>query len=287
MSHRLLLVHPHPDDESIACGGLAARSVAAGHDVTIVTCTGGEEGDNQSGIDLGGRDMTDVRREEMAAAIEVLGDPAHRWLGYRDSGMDGEPSNDHPDAFHGADLDEAGGRLATIVRELRPEVIVSDDEHGTYGHPDHIKAHHVTARAVALAADEGFDDGRPPWRVAKRYVFTRSRDRMWRLHEALVDAGLPSPFGDDDDPPSGPDELAFGSPGEIVTTVVDVEDVLEVKRRAMAAHRSQIGEDSFFLNTPPSLEEEAFAIEEYVLLDGELAPADDGLEHDVFAGLSA
>jgi len=133
--HRLLCVHPHPDDESIACGGLIARSVAAGHAVHVVTCTGGEQGENQSGIDLGGRDMGEVRHQEMAAAITALGGPRHHWLGYRDSGMVGEPGNDHPEAFHGAALDEAAGRLARIVRAVRPHVVVSDDEQGTYGHP--------------------------------------------------------------------------------------------------------------------------------------------------------
>jgi N-acetyl-1-D-myo-inositol-2-amino-2-deoxy-alpha-D-glucopyranoside deacetylase len=285
LPHRLLLVHPHPDDESIACGGVAARAVADGHHVTIVTCTGGEEGENQAGIDLGGRDMASVRRDEMEAALAVLDVDDHRWLGYRDSGMAGEPSNDHPGSFHGAELDEAAGRLASIVREVRPDVVVSDDENGTYGHPDHVKAHHVTERAVALAADEGFVDGRPPWRVPKRYVVTLSRGRMWRMHTMLLAAGLPSPFEGDHGTPEGPDDLPFGTDDGAVTTVVDVAPFLTTKRDAMAAHRSQVGQESFFLNTPSDLAEDAFAEEEFVLVEGEAVPGEDGTEHDLFAGL--
>ena len=286
MPHRLLCVHPHPDDESIACGGLIARSLTDGHEVHVVTCTGGEEGENQAGIDLGGRDMADVRRDEMAAALTALGDPAHTWLGYRDSGMAGEPSNDHPDAFHGADTDEAAGRLAAVIRRVRPDVVVSDDEQGTYGHPDHVKANRVTVRAVELAADPdwagaGADE---PWSVPKRYVHTITRTRLLEMHRAIVAFGLASPFGEDEI--TSPDDLEFGAAEGEVTTVVDVSDVMERKRAAMAAHRSQIGEESFFLNVPGDLAEDVFGTEEYVLREGDLGTGDLP-EPSVFAGLSA
>lgn len=283
--HRLLCVHPHPDDESIACGGLIARSVRDGHDVHVVTCTGGEEGENQSGIDLGGLDMGAVRRREMGDAIAALGRdgrvPTHHWLGYRDSGMVGEASNEHPDAFHGADLDEAAGRLARLLRALRPHVLVSDDERGTYGHPDHVKANRVAARAVELAADPGWEaDLGDPWRVAKRYVSVLSKRRIFEFQQVLAAAGLPTPFGDDI---AAPEDLEFGVDEGEVTTVVDVSDVLDAKRAAMAAHRSQIGPDSFFLNTPPGVVEDLFQVEEFALREGE--PGGDQPERDVFAGL--
>ena len=289
MPHRLLCVHPHPDDESIACGGLIARAVREGHDVHVVTCTGGEEGENQSGIDLAGRDMGDVRRGEMADAIEALGHdgraPTHHWLGFRDSGMAGEPSNEHPEAFHGADLDEAAGRLARLVRQVRPDVLVSDDERGTYGHPDHVKANRVAVRAVALAADPTWESGSgPPWRVPKRYVSVLSRRRIFAFQQVLAEAGLPTPFGDGIE---APEDLEFGVDDDEVTTVVDVADVLDAKRAAMAAHRSQIGPDSFFLNTPPGVVEDLFAVEEFALRQGSTgADGDAGRERDVFAGLS-
>lgn len=285
MPHRLLCVHPHPDDESIACGGLIARSVAAGHDVHVVTCTGGEEGENQSGIDLGGRDMGEVRLEEMADAITALGSPAHHWLGYRDSGMVGEQSNEHPDAFHGADLDEAAGRLAAIIRAVRPHVVVSDDEQGTYGHPDHVKGNRVTVRAVELAADAAWDgDADDPWAVPKRYVHVLPRTRLFKIHQTLVAADLASPFGEQ--AIESPDDLAFGASDDEVTAAIDVRDVLASKRAAMAAHRSQIGEESFFLNVPDGLAETLFGVEEFALRAGEPGTAELP-ERDVFEGLSA
>jgi N-acetyl-1-D-myo-inositol-2-amino-2-deoxy-alpha-D-glucopyranoside deacetylase len=228
--------------------------------------------------------MVDVRRVEMADAMAALGGPQHHWLGYRDSGMMGEPSNEHADAFHGAELDEAAGRLARIVRTVRPHVVVSDDELGTYGHPDHIKAYAVTARAVELAADPAWEPAADPvWRVPKRYVHTIPRGRMFAIVQAMAAAGLPSPFGDADI--TSPADLPFGSDDDAVTTLIDVTDVLERKQAAMAAHRSQIGEESFFLNTPAGLGSEIFGREAFVLLDGVAAPDDDGLEHDVFAGV--
>jgi N-acetyl-1-D-myo-inositol-2-amino-2-deoxy-alpha-D-glucopyranoside deacetylase len=278
----LLCVHPHPDDESIACGGVLARAVDQGVRTVVVTCTGGEEGENLAGIDLGARPLADHRRGELADALVALGVPTHHWLGYRDSGMAGSAANDHPDCFHGADLEEAAGRLAAILRAERPAVVVSDDEHGTYGHPDHIKAHRVTVRAVALAADPQAPIAGAPWRVAKRYVHTLPKGHLLATHQHLLAAGLPSPFGSEPIPTL--DEVPLGTPDEEVTTVVDVAAWLDRKRSAMAAHRSQIGPDSFFLNTPTDLVERAFATEAFVLEDGRLG-VEDGIEGDLFAGL--
>ncbi len=261
---RLLFVHPHPDDEAIACGGVIARYTAAGHDVTVVTCTGGEEGENQAGIDLAGQEMGAVRRVEMADAITALGGPRHIWLGYRDSGMVDTSANGHPDSFHAADLEVASRRLAVIIRQLRPEVVVSDDEHGTYGHPDHVKANRVTDRAIALAADPDADLPGHPTVVAKRYVHTLGRGRVWAGHQAMMAAGMPSPFGDAEI--SGPEDLPFGTPDELVTTSIDTVGFLEQKQAAMAAHRSQIGPDSFFLNIPPEMAGGMFGLEQFVRL---------------------
>ncbi|MTV26563.1 N-acetyl-1-D-myo-inositol-2-amino-2-deoxy-alpha-D-glucopyranoside deacetylase [Nitriliruptoraceae bacterium ZYF776] len=279
----LLCVHPHPDDESIACGGVLARAVAEGHRAVVVTCTGGEEGENLAGIDLGDEDLTSHRRRELADALAALGVTEHHRLGYRDSGMVGAAANDHPDSFHTADLEQAAHRLAAIVREVRPDVVVSDDEQGTYGHPDHVKAHAVTTRAVALAADPVADVAGVPWQVHKRYVHSLARSRVLASHRALLEAGLASPFGDA--PIDDPADLPFGTDDELITTSVDVRPWFAAKRAAMAAHRSQIGEDSFFLNTPDELTTDAFGEEDFVLLAGTVAPGPDGLETDLFAGL--
>jgi N-acetyl-1-D-myo-inositol-2-amino-2-deoxy-alpha-D-glucopyranoside deacetylase len=281
----LLCVHPHPDDESIACGGVLARASASGARTVVVTCTGGEAGENLAGIDLGGEDLATHRRREMADAIAALGVAEHIWLGYRDSGMVGTADNDHPGSFHAADVDAAAARLAATVRRVRPDVVVSDDERGTYGHPDHVKAHRVTVRAVALAADPSADVPGDPWQVPKRYVHTLTRSRLWAAHRGLTDAGLPSPFGDAE--VTSADALPFGTPDHLVTTVVDVGAWLPRKRDALLAHRSQIGAESFFLNTPAELADELFGTEEFVLEEGTPGVSDGEVEDDLFAGLSA
>ncbi len=281
-SPTLLCVHPHPDDESIACGGVLARAVDTGIRAVVVTCTGGEEGENQSGIDLGDDPLPVHRRREMAAALDALGIHHHHWLGYRDSGMVDTAANGHPDSFHRADLDEAASRLAAIIRAERPQVVVSDDHTGTYGHPDHVKAHQVTVRAVTLAADPDAEVAGAPWRVAKRYVHTMGGRQLLAAHRALLDAGLPSPFGEE--PVDDPAVLPFGTPDEDITTEVDVVPWLAHKRAAMAAHRSQIGPDSFFLNVPEDLAATFFGTEQFVLEEGELGPQRP--EDDLFAGLA-
>lgn len=280
MSRALLSVHPHPDDETIACGGVLARYVDEGVRVKVVTCTEGEEGDNLAGIDLGDEEMTSVRQRELAAALDALGVREHEFLGYRDSGMAGEPANEHEDSFHRADLDEAAGRLAAVIRHHRPHVVISDDEEGTYGHPDHIKAFQVTERAVELAADPAAlpDDG-PPWQVPKRYVHALPRSRMFAFHERMLSEGLASPFGDE--PIGDESDLSFGVPDDRITTAVDVGPWLVRKREALRAHASQIGPESFFLNLPDDVALEMFGTEHYVRLRG---PGPDD-ETDLFAGL--
>lgn len=281
----LLAVHPHPDDESIACGGVLALAADAGHRVAVVTCTAGEEGENLAGIELGEQDLISHRRRELADALRVLGVDDHTWLGYRDSGMVGTAANAHPDAFCRADLYEAAGRLARLIRRFRPDVVVSDGPDGTYGHPDHIQAHRVTERAVVLAADPWWhtpDDG-DPWQVTKRYVTALSRERIFALHQRLLEEGLASPFGEGA-PPASAAELPVGVWDRDVTTRVDIRPVLDRKRAAMAAHRSQIGADSFFLNLPDDLASEIFAEEQFVLTSG--APGGEP-ERSLFAGLAS
>jgi N-acetyl-1-D-myo-inositol-2-amino-2-deoxy-alpha-D-glucopyranoside deacetylase len=282
VTHTLLCVHPHPDDESIACGGVLARTVASGARAVVVTCTGGEEGDNLAGIDLGEEELVSHRRRELADALAALGVRDHHPLGFRDSGMLDTPGNDHPDSFHRADLEVAGLRLAAIIRAERPDVVVSDDENGTYGHPDHIKANRVTIRAVELAADPSAPLDGDPWQIAKRYVHTLGRGRLLTAHEAWLDAGLPSPFGEG--PIEDEQDVPFGVPDERVTTEIDVAAFLDAKRAALAAHRSQIGADSFFLNTPPEFIGGFFGIEQFILEFGELGGV--GLEDDLFAGIA-
>ena len=280
MTPALLAVHPHPDDETIACGGVLARYVDEGARVKVVTCTGGEEGSNLAGIDLGDEDIPSVRLRELAAALDVLGVDEHEFLGYRDSGMAGEASNEHQDSFHRADLDAAAGRLAAIVRRFRPHVVISDDELGTYGHPDHVKAHRVTDRAIEIAADpEALPDDGEPWAVPKRYVHALPKSRLIAFHERMLEQGLSSPFGDEPIEDGG--DLPFGTPDGQITTAIDVRPWLGRKREALRAHASQIGPDSFFLNLPDEISRDVFGTEHYVRLSG---PGGDR-EDDLFEGL--
>jgi N-acetyl-1-D-myo-inositol-2-amino-2-deoxy-alpha-D-glucopyranoside deacetylase len=258
----LLCVHPHPDDESIACGGVLAKAVAQDIRTVVVTCTGGEEGENLAGIDLGDRPLQEHRREELAEAIRVLGVERHVMLGYRDSGMAGTSANEHPDCFHQADLDEAAGRLAAVIRQERPQAIVSDDANGSYGHPDHIKANRVTIRAVELAADAAAAVPGTPWQVPRRFVHTYSQERLLAAHAALIAAGLPSPFGEDEAP------APFGAPEGSITTRVDILAQVTTKLAAMRAHASQMGADSFFFNVPDVLIDEFLGCEEFILEAG-------------------
>src|ERR671928_2136605 len=188
---RLLLVHAHPDDETIGNGATMARYAAEGAQVTLVTCTLGEEGEvlvPELAHLAADKDDTlgQHRIGELAAAMEALGVRDHRFLGgpgrYRDSGMMGLPTNDRPDCFWQAELDEAAGHLVRVIREIRPQVLVTYDDNGGYGHPDHIQAHRVAMRAVDLAAERGHRIDKVYWNRVPRSVaeaaFARLQDEL-------------------------------------------------------------------------------------------------------------
>lgn len=279
---RAMFVHPHPDDESIACGGAIARYLDEGLAVRVVTCTGGEAGSNLAGIDLGDEDIPTHRARELAEALALLGGPGHDLLGYRDSGMAGTPDNDHPAAFTNAPLHEAAAKLAAIIRRERPNVVVSDDRNGTYGHPDHVKANRVTIAAVAMAADAAASLDGLPHRVDKRYVHTMSRRKIQLGHQRMLRLGLRSPWGSN--PDLDLERLRLGADDLEISAVLDVSRWLDRKRAAMAAHRSQIGPDSFFLNVPPTDVPDHFGTEEFIL---EAGTPGGPVEDDLFAGLRA
>jgi len=274
MSFTLMCVHPHPDDETLACGGVLALAAGSGHRTIVVTCTGGEEGENLGDVALGTRTLSQARRDELAAALAVLSVTTHYWLGYRDSGMAGSSANIHPDAFVRAPVGEAAGPLAQLIRRERPDVIVCDNADGTYGHPDHVMAYTVTRQACVLAADEHADLDGEPFDIPKRYVHTISHSRIATLSTALDARGLASPF-----PVSN---VAIGTDDALITTRVDVASVREVKRAALACHASQVGPDSFFFNVPEPYASLLFDVEEFRRLD----VANQTGEQDLFAGLS-
>ena len=289
-ARRLLLVHAHPDDETIGNGVTMARYAAEGARVTLVTCTLGEEGEvlvPQLAHLAADRDdqLGQHRIGELAAAMEALGVRDHRFLGgpgrYRDSGMMGLPTNDRPDTFWQADLDEAAGLLVQVIREVRPQVVVTYDEDGGYGHPDHIQAHRAAMRAVELAGDPAHGTGEP-WDVAKVYwnamPESLMRDGIRRLREA----------GDtsfDDWDPDG-EMPTFVVPDHQITTVVEGMDHVEAKLAAMRAHATQITVDGPFFALSNNLGNQVWGLEHYRLVRGEPGTDRDvdGRETDLFAG---
>jgi N-acetyl-1-D-myo-inositol-2-amino-2-deoxy-alpha-D-glucopyranoside deacetylase len=291
----LLLVHAHPDDETIGNGATMARYAAEGAAVTLLTCTLGEEGEvlvpELAQLAAGQADqLGGYRMGELAAAMAALGVTDHRWLGgagrYRDSGMMGTAANDHPRAFWRADPDEAVGHAVAVVREVRPQVLVTYDEKGGYGHPDHIQAHRVAMAAVEAAADPAF---RPelggPWQVAKVYWGAVPRSVVRRGIEALAALGEESPFQNLGDL----DEVPFVVPDELVTTAVDARAHAGAKHAAMRAHATQITVDGPFFALSNNLGQEVLGVEHYRLVRGERGPAGggpEGWEDDLFAGLT-
>ena len=269
---RMLLVHAHPDDETINNGVTMAKYAAAGAHVTLVTCTLGEEGEVLvPGLAHLAADKDDAlgqhRIGELATAMEALGVEDFRFLGgpgrYRDSGMMGLPTNDRPDSFWQADLDEAAGHLVPVIREVRPQVVITYDENGGYGHPDHIQAHRVAMRAVELAADPGVGDD-APWDVAKVYWCALPLSWWRQSLRALRAAGDTTTFEGLD--PEG--DLPFGVPDDVITAVVDGADLVDAKLAAMRAHATQIAVDGPFFALSNNLGNEVWSREAYTLVRG-------------------
>ncbi|MEO3828402.1 PIG-L family deacetylase [Actinomadura sp. B10D3] len=263
----LMAVHAHPDDEVLSTGGILARYAAEGVRTVLVTCTNGEQGDGPGGVKPTepGHDAAQVARRRLAELRESAGllDIGHlELLGYPDSGMPGWPANDDPAAFANVPLDEPAGRLAELMERYRPQVVVTYDENGGYGHPDHIQAHRV---AVAATERSGIPD--------KLYYTAIPRSASRQMFQAVRDAGVDLGF----DPPDD-----FGTPDELITSVLDVAAHFDAKRKALLAHASQ-AENIFLLRLPEETQRMAFSAEAFVRhYDRVEAP---GTEDDLFAGL--
>ena len=286
---RLLLVHAHPDDETLTTGGTIARYAAEGADVHVLTCTLGEEGEvigeewaqlvADAADQLGG-----FRIGELTSALSCLGAGRPRFLlgagHFRDSGMAGTASAADPRAFVNADRDSVTAAMVAVIRELRPHVVVTYDPDGGYGHPDHIQVHTVTTAAVEAAGSAQYPDCGEPWEVAKLY---------WTVTEAsALESGI-CRIGDI------PDGWRLPEPGELpsvpdadVTTVIDVRGVLDAKREALSAHATQVtvapsGTEYALSN---DIAQPILAEEHFVLVRGAAGERDaDGRELDLFGGI--
>ncbi len=296
---RLLLVHAHPDDETIATGATMAKYAAEGRHVTCVTCTAGEMGEilvpelEHLAADREDR-LGEHRRGEIEAAMKELGVTDHRWLGgfgrYRDSGMQWHPDGHaipadtiHENAFWHADLTEAATHLVAIIRELRPQVLVTYDEFGNYGHPDHIQAHRVAMYAAQLAAVPSYRaDLGEAWDIPKIYWTAMSESRMRDGLRALREAGEETFFEGVD--PDGP--IPMTTPDEDLAAEIDATDHAEQKMAAMRAYPTQITVDGPFFALSNNVGNKVWGLEHYRIAKGTRGPAGpNGLETDLFAGL--
>ncbi|HEX6392983.1 MAG TPA: PIG-L family deacetylase [Acidimicrobiales bacterium] len=231
--------HAHPDDESILCGGTLAKAAKEGHRVVLVTATRGEHGEVPAGFLSAGETLGQRREIELRAAARILGVNRVEFLGYVDSGMRDEPTNSAPGAFWGADIEEAAERLAKVLLQEDADVLTVYDSNGAYGHPDHIQVHQVGVRAARIA------------RTPFLFEATLNREHVIALRDSQPE--------DQPAPPDIGDEI--GLPATRITTTVDVTNFLETKRSAMAAHRSQMSDESFFLSMPPEQFRVAFGTE--------------------------
>jgi LmbE family N-acetylglucosaminyl deacetylase len=263
----VMAVHAHPDDEVLGTGGILARYADEGIRTVLVTCTNGEQGDGPGGVKPGdpGHDeaaVSAVRLQELRESAAHLGISHVELLGYRDSGMVGWSGNEAEDAFANVPVEVAAGRLAELMERYRPQVVVTYDENGGYGHPDHIQAHRIAVAAAEATA------------IPSKFYYTavpreRFREFMERMREEA-----------DEDFGELPED--FGTPEEQITSVVDVMPYAERKRKALAAHESQ-GDNIFFLRMPEEVQLGMFGTEFFVRTHSDVAAPDK--EDDLFAGL--
>jgi LmbE family N-acetylglucosaminyl deacetylase len=264
----LLLVHAHPDDECIMTGGVMLRAHLDGHRVVLVTATRGEEGESHNGHGpLPASQMAEIRSAELEQCSAILGVDRQEFLGYRDSGMMGSLSNEDPTSFHQAPLAEAAARLAKLLREERPDVVVTYTADGTYGHPDHLKAHDTTLAALDAIMDED-------WEPSKVYLHAVPQSFVQTVLEVARIAGIQLP-----------PVLAQirGVPDADITTTVDVSDLLDRKLAACTSHPSQMHPGIPLATIAAQIFEVAFGIERFVMARGDLNG--NRPERSLFAGL--
>jgi LmbE family N-acetylglucosaminyl deacetylase len=246
----LVFFHAHPDDEAITTGGTMARAAAEGHRVVLVVATGGEYGEKPE--DLGSDEtLADRRRAETRRSAAALGVHRVAWLGYLDSGMTGWEQNGATDSFWSAPVDEAGARLAQLLRDENAEVLTCYDWHGNYGHPDHVQVHRVGHRAAELAA------------TPRVYEATTNRDSIRSFMSMAKEMGASADDTFDPDAPAD-DGNPFGVPEAELTTAVDVTAFTGQKRASIACHASQVSDSSFFLQMPAEQFAMAFGTEWYI-----------------------
>ncbi len=280
---RLMCVHAHPDDESSKGAAAMAYYRAQGVEVMVVSCTGGERGDvlNPALAQLPEvtRDIAQLRRREMAAAVAVL-DVQHTWLGFVDSGLpEGDPLPPLPaGCFATTPIPVATEALVRLIREFQPQVITTYDENGGYPHPDHIRCHEISMAAYHASGDpDQFPEAGAPWEPAKLYYNQSfSRTKLLAFHQALLDAGLESPFAqwlehwkDEVDRP--------------VTARIPCAEFFPTRDQALIAHATQVDPAGPFFAVPLDIQEKLWPTDDYELGHSRVPVAE--FEDDLFAGV--
>jgi LmbE family N-acetylglucosaminyl deacetylase len=306
----VMTVHAHPDDEVVFTGGMLAAYGEKSIRTVLVTTTMGEEGEmHDPDLDLeeARPRLGEIRHEELLKAIDILGITDFEYLGYRDSGMAGTESNGREDNFHNADVEEATARLVKLVRRYRPEIVVTYDEFGAYGHPDHIKCNVITHLAFDRAGDPAYLPGEgEPWQPLKLYYTHWAEDVWMKVREMMLERGLKWPWDDeeqqrqDEDPEHQSTEEGVAEQIQEVakaeeenkpppytpppvTTRMDVREMFDKKREAMLVHRTQFSQEGLFRTMPEDIARLAFSEEHYSLVKSHVGDRTD--EKDLLEGL--
>ena len=276
-----LAVHAHPDDEASSTGGTYRVLADQGVRTVLVTCTNGEFGDAPGGVKPDadhhdGDEVAKIRAVELDHAVKILGIDRLVRLGYRDSGMMGWPQNDDPDSFWATSVDAAAERVAAVMLEERPQVIVTYNDRGFYGHPDHIQAHRVTMAALAKLdyAPTLYFNAIPDSRV--KVMRERWEREARERAEADVAKGIAPPEPDEDE-----EEIDIGTPDDLIGAAIDVRSAAAAKYDALAAHHSQIA-DSFWMKMSREEFAQAMGTEWFVRVTNPMGL--DGVAEDLFAG---
>jgi len=281
----LLAVFAHPDDESFGIGGTLAKYAAEGARVVLACATVGEAGEIKDPSLGAVEQLAEIREHELRCACDVLGISELHLLGYRDSGMAGSPDNDDPRALVQADPTEVVGKIVRVIRQVRPQVVVTFEESGGYGHPDHMAVHRHTVAAFDAAGDPSqYPEhlvimGLEP-HLAQRLYFTALPRRFFRgLAQRLKAMGLDlSRFGDFD-------WESMGVPDELCTIEMDVSEYVDIKLQAFQCHRSQLSPDGPFSLIPPEMQQDFMSTECFSLAGSRLEPGQEP-ETDLFASIS-
>ena len=262
----------HPDDEGFGCGGTLAMLVARGARVTIAVGTNGDVGEISDPALATPETLASVRQEEMRQAMKVTGVQDVRFMGYRDSGMAGTPENDHPKSLYQAPRERVTEELAEIIRETRPDAVLTHDPTGGYGHPDHKTMCELVTRAFqAVMEEDGTTHGSRPMHL---YYVCFPRSSFRRMWQQMLDANITPPF-------ASLDIDRLGSPDDEVTTALDIREYVDVKIESLNCHRTQIDSSGPFSQLPPDVTRDMMGTEYFALVE----PRDLDSGADLLAGL--